>query len=181
MRRATIAAALVLFAGCGEQRVDLFGGCDACAPRDAGADLRARDPRRCGDDARRCEDDEYCVAGACVCRERLVRIGERCVDVDADGDRCGADRIDCPARCEDGACVATCAAGRLECEDGCVDVSRHPLHCGECGRPCGSDQVCVDGRCRAFVPVEACDACASACCGYPGRPLDLVCVAADAC
>lgn len=172
-----------LLLGCGQQPVELFEGCDGCAPTmDAGAitPVALRDPESCGATARHCEDDEYCVDGACVCREGLVRIGSECVDPQADGRHCGAGDVDCPAVCEAGVCVDACAAGTA-CLDGCVDVRTHPLHCGECGRPCGANQICVGGTCAPFVPASDCGACARACCTYPTRPSDLICVDGDSC
>jgi hypothetical protein len=173
---------VLVLVGCTEQRVELFGGCDGCAPtRDAGAaPLSLRDPERCGVEETHCEDDEYCVDGSCVCRQGMVRIGEECVDTSADGDHCGLAGVDCPALCEAGACVSSCSAGTA-CEGGCVDRSTHPLHCGECGRPCGANQVCVRGLCTPFEPVADCAECSGTCCSYPTRPSDLICVDGDSC
>ncbi|HJL17705.1 MAG TPA: hypothetical protein RMH99_18720 [Sandaracinaceae bacterium LLY-WYZ-13_1] len=188
MRRPRVVPVLVGLAlagtlGCGRRSVELFGACDGCGPSPDGsvASLALRDPERCGADEEHCEDDEYCVAGACVCREGLVLDGEDCVDPMADAEHCGTSGEDCANVCEDGACVSACRAGRLDCEGGCVDVSRHPLHCGECGRPCGANQVCIDGLCRVFAPVLDCGSCADACCTYPTRPDDRICVEGAGC
>lgn len=178
-----LAFALALtFAGCGRQTVELFDGA-VSADGSAAVDTSDRDPERCGPAEVSCEDDEYCVAGACACRPRLTRIGDDCVDVQADAEHCGGERIVC-ALCVDGACGDTCPAGTTTCDGGCVDTSSHPLHCGECGRPCSNDQVCVDGLCRDFspAPCAACPCgCATACCGYPGRAQDPICVVDDVC
>ncbi len=174
--------ALALVGGCGEQSVELF---DAGTERRDGATTTvvSRDPERCGAAAVHCEDDEYCVAGACVCRPPLTRIGEGCVDTNADALNCGG--VDRPCSlCVSGACGTSCPAGTESCEGGCVDTQTHPLHCGECGRPCGSDYVCVAGLCQRFTPAPCTSCpcgCARSCCAYPTRPLDTICVDADAC
>jgi len=174
--------ALVALTGCGRQTVELF---DSSVARDGAAsvDTSDRDPARCGADEVSCEDDEYCVGGACVCRPGLTRIDEDCVDVRSDAEHCGGEGVSC-ALCVEGVCGAACPAGATTCEGGCVDTSTHPLHCGECGRPCSTDQICVGGLCRDFspAPCAACPcACATACCGYPGRAEDPICVVGDVC
>ena len=183
MRRGALLA-LALLVGCGEQSVELF---DATVTRADAAevpvDTTLRDPERCGALAIHCEDDEYCVAGACVCRPPLTRIAGRCVDTDADALHCGGADRPC-SLCVSGACGTTCPAGTEECAGACVDTQTHPLHCGECGRPCGSDDVCVAGLCRSFLPAPCTSCpcgCARSCCAYPTRPTDTICVDADAC
>lgn len=181
MRFAWALVSALVLVGCGERRLELFPSCDACGPPDASPSLDSRDPERCGSARRHCEDDEYCVEGACVCREALIRIGEDCVDPSASRTFCGDRRATCQRVCEDGACVLRCSIGLAECEGGCVDVRSDPLHCGECGRPCGAGQVCVDGRCARFRPVDECADCGATCCAYPTRPLDWICVEAASC
>lgn len=157
---------------------------DACATCEGGViDLRERDPERCGAAEVHCENDEYCVAGLCVCRPPLSRIGEDCVDTSTDPEHCGGEGRVCEV-CAAGACAASCPGGTLDCEGACVDPSDHPLHCGECGRPCGAGQLCVAGVCQWLVPAPctACPcACPRACCAYPGYPSDTICVDADSC
>ena len=174
--------------GCAPVSIELFDG--GAASPDAATDgavsldaslLSQRDPERCGAAAVHCEDDEYCVAGACICRETLVRIGERCVDPDSDPAHCGPSGSLCSEACSSGLCVPECPAGTTSCEDACVDTDRHPLHCGECGRPCGSADVCIGGLCREFQAVETCAECGGECCSYPTRPADLICVQHDTC
>jgi len=180
MRRAALAA-LVFFAGCTEQSVELFDG--SVSTPDSATGLSSRDPENCGDTETECEDDEYCIAGSCVCRPPLSLVGEDCVDTNANGQHCGGADRSCPL-CVDGSCGTSCAVGMEICEEGCVDTQSDPLHCGECGRPCGSNQVCVVGLCEPFVPApcSSCPcACARACCAYPGRPTDTICVDAAAC
>lgn len=175
------AACLAIFVlGCGEQEVELYDG--AAADADV-VDLTLRDPTTCGPSARHCEDFEYCVGGACVCRPLLTRVGEDCVDTSADAAHCGGAGMTC-ALCVDGACGTSCPAGTTQCLGGCVDLRSHPLHCGECERPCGSDHVCVEGRCVTFTPAPCTSCpcgCARSCCAYPEHPADTICVAADEC
>lgn len=178
-------------------QVELFDGAmDAAASGDAGpsdagrldggsfdgGSLSDRDPEQCGVARRECEDDEYCVAGACVCRDPLQLRGGRCVDPDATASHCGAADLSCPSLCADGTCVSSCPTGTSLCGTGCFELSDHPLHCGECGRPCESHAVCVDGECRQFTPTSSCATCgAGTCCSYPGHPADLICVAYPHC
>lgn len=163
----------LVIAGCGEQTVELF---DACACSDAGVTLSSRDPEACGAALVHCEDDQYCVDGACVCRPSLLAAGEDCIDPSTDGDRCGEPPVDCPSFCVEGACGASCPAPLFACESGCVDLASHPLHCGECGRPCGANQICLSGICTEFRPCASCpcEACAE-CTTYPMRP-DPICL-----
>lgn len=180
IRACLLGAALLL--GCSEQTVELFDG--SSRGDGSSGELSSRDPERCGEEARHCEDDEYCVAGECVCRPPLTRIDERCVDTQADANNCGSPGTTC-SLCVDGVCGPACGAGRVDCDGGCVDTGAHPLHCGECRRPCGANQICVEGLCREFSPA-ACTSCpcrcASACCTYPGHASDVICVAGiDSC
>ncbi len=181
MRR-TAALFAILLVSCGEQTVELYDACAACGEGGV-VDLALRDPTACGPTARHCEDDEYCVAGACVCRPPLTLVGDDCVDTRADPEHCGGPGMACPL-CVDGACGASCPAGTMDCEGGCVNVRSHPLHCGECGRPCGADELCLDGLCVDFVaaPCTSCPCgCAQACCAYPEHPSDVICLEAAAC
>ncbi len=194
MRAFAVALAL-LSAGCGDRVVELFGdgGMDAATP-DSGrpdaalvdAGLADRDPERCGIPPRDCEDYEYCVAGQCVCRPGLTRVVERCVDTLADGSHCGGVNVPCGMVCAGGACVSACPADRAVCVGGCVDLDNDPLHCGECERKCGTSAVCVAGECMDFRPAD-CAACpcacpaGTACCTYPTRTSDVICVSQGAC
>lgn len=195
--RATLiafACSVWAIAACGEQRLVLFDGAAVASP-DGGArdgapdgvvlDASNRDPERCGSEAVHCEDDEYCALGSCVCREHLTRVGDDCVDTNADGEHCGGAGISCPGVCADGACVGSCPAGTADCEGACVDLSDHPLHCGECGRPCGSGRLCIAGSCVPFRPATCvscpCDLCGTrTCCNYP-TTTDPVCVDGPTC
>ncbi|MCB9597785.1 MAG: hypothetical protein H6719_34020 [Sandaracinaceae bacterium] len=182
MKRALLLSWALALLACGEQRVELFDACATCGDASV-VDVTQRDPERCGPTLQHCEDDEYCIAGACVCRPSLTRIGERCVETSSDPDHCGGEARAC-SLCAGGACVSACPAATTECEGACVDTRTSPLHCGECGRPCGSDATCVDGVCVEFrpAPCTSCPCgCARACCTYPGRPTDAICVEGDAC
>lgn len=179
---------------CGEQRVVLFDASALTTPDsgliDGGSDVIVldasnRDPENCGPAAIHCEDDEYCVAGLCVCREELTRIDEVCVDTNANADHCGDEGVTCAEVCADGECVTSCPSETTDCDGGCADVSADPLHCGECNRPCGSGRLCIDGDCIPFRPASCmscpCDLCGTrTCCEYP-ETTDPVCVDASTC
>ena len=115
MNRTLLFALAAALTACGRQTVELF---DARVDGDGGvAPITSdRDPERCGPAEVSCEDDEYCVAGACVCRPGLTRIGDDCYDVQADGEHCGGEGMTC-ALCVEGECGDSCPAGTIQCPE----------------------------------------------------------------
>jgi tRNA G18 (ribose-2'-O)-methylase SpoU len=66
-----------------------------------------------------------------------------CVDLQTDGQNCGACFHTCDASqsCVDGLCQTYCTV------DVCVDLQTDPQNCGACGNACAAFQTCIDGVC----------------------------------
>jgi len=151
----------------------------------------SRDVNNCGSIGNRCNDTEYCVSGACVCRPGLTDVGGNCVDLQTDPNNCGAAGNACGGGmvCAGGACHGSCPPGANSCGSSCVDFATDPLNCGDCGQVCNRDKVCVDGNCRDFRTGAGCTTCpcpgsctgdTSLCCSYPATS-DVICVDSSIC
>jgi hypothetical protein len=152
----------------------------------------AADVDNCGQVGHQCNDDEYCVSGACVCRPGLTNVGGNCVDTNTDPNHCGPADATCGGgtpRCAGGVCVASCGGGFDNCNGACVDTDTDPLNCGGCGDNCNNDEICVNGNCHQFRPAVGCNTCPCAvtcvgdfqqCCTYPNTT-KAVCVDANSC
>ncbi|AUX46027.1 hypothetical protein SOCE26_075300 [Sorangium cellulosum] len=118
---------------------DADNNCDGTADEGEGSAL-------CG------AEGATCVSGRCECPVGQgycpleAASGFHCIDVQSDGENCGACGRSCPAQttCVGGQC--TCAEGLALCGSTCVDLSRNELHCGACGEACNG-RDCIDGVC----------------------------------
>lgn len=171
--------------GCGNVcNGSCISGMCICPPGDPECGPVIGNPDDCG--GRTCRNTEACIGGACTCRPGLTAVAGECVDLNNDGENCGAPGRDCgDALCAGGSCVERCGDRATRCEGGCVDLRRDPLNCGECGKRCDRDEVCSRGRCEQFEPAGCnrcpCDSCGGdLCCAYPGTAAP-ICLDADAC
>ncbi len=83
-----------------------------------------------------------------MCLPGLAACGATCVDLNEDGDNCGACDVGCEAGlvCSLGSCAENCADGLGQCGQSCADFSSSALHCGSCDVFCSSGQ-CTSGAC----------------------------------
>lgn len=96
-----------------------------------------------------CEEDEYCVEGACVAPDRCVETtcgeGMRCDPADGS---CKCDGIVCDAdeRCLEGVCTADRCAGVNCGANSSCNPEDGACHCGGLdGSICSSGEACVEG------------------------------------
>jgi hypothetical protein len=119
----------------------------------------------------RCSDPE----GACDVPDPMICGENRCVDLLADPDNCGA----CGTTCTGGSCLSgfcvcggrSCRRGDVCCDGACADLLTDRFHCGICGNDCPSGIACTGGVCLG----EACPGgCPSglACCGVTCVDMD---------
>ena len=150
--------------GCHISCKALFGDCnfDMCAD---GCEIDEHsDPNNCGACGHKCDANQNCVDGTCMCPAGTVLCDDRCVDVNVDPDNCGAcgngclgaegDGANGSPTCTKGRCGYVCYAGYANCnsrlDDGCESkVSSDPLNCGACNVKCdvAQGQPCVEGAC----------------------------------
>jgi hypothetical protein len=137
----------------------------------------------CGGCGNKCDDDETCQGGQCLCNGATCQPDEKCcggtcVKVQVDNGNCGNCGNSCGAgtTCTGGMCKCTsdqgCGGGEtMKCCGGeCVDVCTSSMNCGYCGRKCTGSFPCFVGMCfeideDAGVPDE--DAGPPPSCGFP--------------
>lgn len=150
--------------GCKISCTALFGDCnfDMCSD---GCEIDEHtDPLNCGGCGHKCDANQACVDGACMCPAGTVLCDNHCVDVNVDPDNCGScgngclgaegDTANGSPTCTKGRCGYVCYAGFANCnsrlDDGCeANVGSDPLHCGSCSTKCDAaqSQPCVLGAC----------------------------------
>lgn len=90
------------------------------------------------------------------CTEGFVECAGACVDLQGDGQNCGACGVLCGESqvCSAGLCQDSCAEpGRTTCGNSCVDVLLDPGHCGACGILCAAGESCSNGVCTGVSGV----------------------------
>jgi hypothetical protein len=100
-----------------------------------------------------------------ACPAGLTQCGAACVDLQRDGQHCGACAMPCAAglTCRAGACELVCPGAQAACAGACVSPMTDPQHCGACGRACAADQVCAAGVCACPTGQTRCgDRCVDA-------------------
>ena len=116
----------------------------------------------CGD---RCvdlqADGQHCGRCGTVCYPDEICCGGTCVRKSGEGN-CGSCGNVCPAGspCMDGGCnPAGCFYGLSQCGNTCVNLRTDPTNCGTCGHLCS--YICRDGSCATCMPgTEVCgDSC----------------------
>ncbi len=139
---------------------DCPGGCaggvcegDPCGGR-CEADEECVDGRcLCGGEE--CTGDATCEAGRCLCGQQTCEPDETC---DAGDCYCGNTICQNDTTCAGDRCICAgwdepCPDGLICCAGACVDAARSPAHCGQCGRDCYSllghakDISCDGGVC----------------------------------
>ena len=130
-------------------------------------DLRT-DPQNCGACGTKCDANQECIGGACLCPAGTRRCANGCVDINVDPRNCGACGLRCggpastrpgqPASgspsCVDGECTYVCFPGFADCDgdtdNGCEsNLASSQNNCGACGTQCNAaaGQPCVQGKC----------------------------------
>lgn len=153
-------------AACTQQCKPGFGDCNKIFCTDGcEIDLKT-DPQNCGACGTKCDANQQCVDGACLCPAGTRRCGDGCVDVNVDPRNCGACGMRCggPSStrsgsaasgspgCVDGECTYVCFPGFADCDgdtdNGCeANLGSSRFNCGRCGSPCKDGQPCVAGKC----------------------------------
>lgn len=145
-----------------------FGDCNKLFCNDGCEVDLLNDPANCGTCGRKCDANQACVDGACICPPGTTRCGDACVDVQVDAKNCGGCGNRCPGPastkpgktghgspgCQAGQCTYVCFPGYGDCDgdvfNGCeADLGSDPQHCGSCPTHCntGAGQPCVVGKC----------------------------------
>ena len=127
----------------------------------------------CGACGTYCPSGKTCMAGACVaitCPSGQTLCGDECVNLQIDGQHCGAcdQRCDPESRqiCRQGACG--CATGQSACPAGegfviCRSTQTDRYNCGSCGNDCPSGQTCAAGACVPITCTGGQILCGDAC------------------
>jgi hypothetical protein len=124
----------------------------------------------------------------CLAGSGLMLCGDRCRNVQADAENCGACGNICPIdqACTAGICRAPgCPGGQTRCSGICTDLLSDSAHCGTCGNTCGIGTTCTAGACIPTCPTGT-SYCGGSCrnlqtdalnCGSCGNscPTGLVC------
>ena len=145
-----------------------FGDCNKQFCADGCEVSLAADPNNCGACGNKCNANQLCIDGACLCPEGTTACDGQCVDFGSDTENCGGCGIVCPGpsghtprrgtgggpACNGGNCTYICFPGFADCDgdldNGCeVNLTNDPRHCGSCKTPCplGPNQPCVTGKC----------------------------------
>ncbi len=129
----------------------------------------------CGDT---CPAGAVCLAGKCTsCKPNETLCNNQCVDLQSNGNNCGACGTRCLARpagfpapppqmeygCQEGTCNhLKCVANWVNCNgdltDGCeVNVTNDVNNCGACGKKCAAGEACINGACQCNPGPSGCD------------------------
>lgn len=98
-----------------------------------------------------CGAGQINCGGTCVMADAgLTLCGDRCRNLQADAENCGACGHVCPSwqACTAGTCRG-CSPGFTECGPGCSNTSIDPVNCGGCGIVCPTGLRCIGGSCMA--------------------------------